>query len=92
MLLLQLIFTAGRMSEAEKLAPILTDYGNLVAGRLLWHLVLSLEKLLQIFLNFLKKGVDKSEAAWYYVQALSDSSPNKIWASGGIGRLARFRF
>ena len=67
-----------------------TDCRSLFPG------ILPLPALLQrikIF-PFLKKVVDKQKTACYYVQALSDSSARREqrWASGGIGRLARFRF
>ena len=40
-----------------------------------------------------KKGVDKWRTPWYYVAVVREQPrANEICASGGIGRLARFRF
>ena len=44
----------------------------------------------QYFSVFQEKPIDKFLLRCYYIQVLSKSA-NK-WASGGIGRLARFRF
>ena len=43
--------------------------------------------------KYYKKYVDKSGKVCYYTQALRENPfGRRIWASGGIGRLARFRF
>ena len=48
---------------------------------------------IEIFLKNEKKYVDKCCRPWYYSWAVGcEPLRNIIWASGGIGRLARFRF